>query len=177
MVVYGLLLVFPFGFYKLMSTRPVWYVYPSLLGLSMLVGYAYQVLVPRLWQKPSGRLALGCYLGVFAVAMVIDPQISQSLTQRNEHTRSIFAQVSVAQSWLLEGDFCGYQHRHGGYQEFETNNNGTLFLVYNAEPEELNLFLSQHIDLHIICVYENHALLARSELGYLGGSTVWRGWQ
>ena len=185
LVIFGLLLIVPFVFYTLMTTKLPWYVYPSLVGLALMIGYACHVLLPMTWKKREGVVALCCALVVFVVSLFVDPLISNQLAQRNEHTRSIFweiesssnikpgdakdyygisvdgSEILVPQSWLLEGYFLGYNHQKGNFNDFYYTADSVLLLIHYSEQQELDRFTSSHQNMRLLLVYEGYALFLR----------------
>jgi len=185
LIIFGLLLIVPFVFYSLMTTKLPWYVYPSLVGLALLVGYACHVLLPLLWKNKKGVFVLCCALVVFVVSIFVDPFISNQFAQRNEHTRSIFWELShssdidlqdaksyystsvdgseivVPQSWLLEGYFLGYNHQKGNFDDFCDIADSVLLLFHYSEQQELDRFMSSHQNMKLLLDYEGYALFFR----------------
>ena len=183
-VIFGLILIVPFAFYTLMTTKLPWYVYPSLIGLAMMIGYACHVLLPMLWQKKKGLIALCCILVVFTASIFLDPYISNQLAQRNEHTRSIFWEIDnnsgiklqkakdyysistdgneilVPQSWLLEGYFLGYNHLKGNLDDFNNRKEAALLLLQYSDQQELDHLVASNQYMKLLIVYENYALFS-----------------
>ena len=187
LVIFGLLLIVPFVFYTLMTTKLPWYVYPSLIGLAMMIGYACHVLLPLLWKNKKGVAVLCCALVIFTISLFVDPHISNHFAQRNEHTRSVFWEVDkssnidlgdtkdyysasvngsetvIPQSWLLESYFLGYSHQKGGFAGFCDSRGSMLLLLRYDNLQELEHFMVSHQNMKLLIDYEGYALLIREQ--------------
>jgi hypothetical protein len=177
LVIFTLLAVVPFALYTPVPTKLPWYVYPSILGLAIVFAYACQILFTRYQAQTSKQKLVLLALPFVVAAVVIDPHISNALTQRNQHDPSIFSMLNktecseyycinicgeeqpVQQSWLLEGYFYGYNHQPGDYQISLDSNRSALLLVEfdPTHPEDLESLYGTEYE--ILVIYQSFALL------------------
>ncbi|MDR2932705.1 MAG: hypothetical protein LBV27_06310 [Oscillospiraceae bacterium] len=173
LTIFSLVFLCPLILFSFVPTKLGWYIYPGIIGLYFLVGYAVNGLFTGIMKNRRQQFIIsGTCLLLLIIGLIVNPNPDICQIASTSSCDSIFSKLkdnefeedtvyymihpdgsanSLPQSWILHGYFSGMIPQKGDYNAFMNDNNQNKSLLVSYEsPELLAKFFEKNDDLYLV---------------------------